>query len=155
MRTHIHGRRSWRWVGALLLGLVAPTTLAAEPTWKVPRDARIENLEALIQPGSENNEDVKAMCGGFTLTAEEVLIYLRGARTFSTEQEHEKGSWFPCVVRGSLVSGKKKQRKAVTFTISAILTARIEEPGKPTVELICEGACEERMTKIILKHQEE
>ncbi|RKH39665.1 hypothetical protein D7X12_22985 [Corallococcus sicarius] len=135
----------------MLLGLAASLSQAAAPQWSVPRDARIEKLEARMEEGYENNY-MKEHCGYFTLTAEETLVYLRSAQPLPTEQVHDRLDWVQCIVQGTLVSGKGKHRKEVRFEISASLAAHIYEPGKPVAYLICEGTCEERMNKIIEKH---
>lgn len=151
MRNDTHGRNhAWR-TGAVLLGLAASLAQAAAPEWSVPRDARIEKLEARIEEGHENDY-MKEHCDYFTLTAEETLVYLRSAQPLPMEEVHERVDWTPCIVRGTLVSGKGKRRKEVRFDISATLAAHIYEPGKPLAYLVCEGTCEERMNKIIEKH---
>ncbi|RKH07440.1 hypothetical protein D7V97_21300 [Corallococcus sp. CA053C] len=139
----------------MLLALTAPLALGATPTpaptWSVPADARIEHVEAGMQKGQEDNY-MKEHCGDFTLSAEETLIYLRSAKVLPEAQVHDAFDWLPCVVRGTLVSGKKP-RKVVGFEISALFTAHIYEEGKPTTYLVCEGACATRMEKILVSHE--
>ncbi|NOK12807.1 hypothetical protein [Corallococcus exercitus] len=152
MRSDTQRRKLRRQAGTVLLfGLAASLAHAAPPRWSVPRDARIEHLEAGMQKGFEDNY-MKEHCGDFTLTAEETLTYLRSATTITEQEVHDRVDWLPCVVRGTLVSGKGTQRKEVPFEISATLAAHVFEPGKPLAYLFCEGACEAKMNAIIEKH---
>lgn len=152
MRQKPQGMKLRRGAGmAVLIGLASTIAQAAPPRWSVPRDARIEHLEARMEEGTENSTD-QEHCGDFTLTAEETLTYLRSATPIPEEEVHDRVDWVGCVVRGTLVAGKGKQRKEVTFTISATLAARLHDPVNGLRYLVCEGACESKMNAIIEKH---
>ncbi|NOK34584.1 hypothetical protein HMI49_15390 [Corallococcus exercitus] len=141
-----------RWAGmAVLMGLAASLAQAAPPRWTVPANARIEHLTAGMEEGTEHSTD-KEHCGSFKLSAEETLTYLRSATPVPEADVHDRVEWVGCVVRGTLVSGKGKQRKEVTFVISATLAARLHDPVNGLRYLVCEGACEAKMNAIEEKH---
>ncbi|RKH39520.1 hypothetical protein D7X55_27555 [Corallococcus sp. AB049A] len=131
---------------AVLIGLVGTLAQAAPPRWSVPRDARIEHLEARMAEGPDRDH-----CGDFTLSAEETLTYLRLATLIPDVEVHGRVEWVGCVVQGTLVSGKGKQRKEVKFEISATLAARLDAPVNGMRYLVCEGACDAKMTALYEK----
>ncbi|WP_147450152.1 hypothetical protein [Corallococcus carmarthensis] len=151
MRRNPQGMKLRRWTGmAVLAGLAATLAQAEPPRWTVPANARIEHLTAGIEDGSHSTD--KEHCGYFKLSAEEALTYLRSATPIPEEEVHDRVEWAGCVVQGTLVSGKGKQRKEVTFVISATLAARLHDPVSGLRYLVCEGACAAKMNAIIEKY---
>ncbi|RKG75511.1 hypothetical protein D7W79_20180 [Corallococcus exercitus] len=135
----------------VLAGLAATLAQAEPPRWSVPANARIEHLSAGMEEGAENSTD-KEHCGYFKLSAEEALTYLRSATPIAEQEVHDRVDWASCVVRGTLVSGKGKQRKEVTFVISATLAARLHDPVNGLRYLVCEGACETKINALVEKY---
>jgi hypothetical protein len=135
---------------AVLLVLAAPLVHAGAPRWTVPRDARIENLEARPEKGREE-EAVRQHCDDFKLTPEQALFFLRSATWVSLMDAHHRVDWAPCIVSGTLVSGTAKKKRTVEFKISASYAALLSEDGKALGYLVCEGACETKLTALLEK----